>query len=502
MPVKRRASIQGGDRYSELLKALGKVRLEGRAVIELFTEIPDANMYPDYRDIVETPISLHEIRKRVRVGAYENDDSFIADFELMADNARAYNGDESPVFDDATDILDFVLLYCGREISKSSREKLQLLILNELESYKLKGRKLSDVFMVEPDINTYPTYLDVVKNPTSFSKVRHALASNGPCENWKGFRDLVSEIFTNAMAYNQEGSPIYNDAKALLKQLDSKIAKYSQIPKHLGAALPRSTESSNGVNATEDDDDEEDDGMDDGDDGDDDDGDDDDDDDPEVVAAPRFDDDDDEDFEADSEDMDEEDLVEGGNEGENQDQSGHGVGSMPSQFMQSVPVYDEIVYRPPDEGAADALLQMVTCHSTPIPPHIAVSLPIEDVKRAENDIFQLRIPPSPSKAFATYAFTLPYYQSTLRLAVTPNHNVQPLQVTVLMNGAKLSPLPAVSMVQQLENYELTLAPGLNQVTVVAIKSTYGGYMRQLGPPPLADAEPDEERIVLFLNLSK
>lgn len=507
MPTKRRVSAGGGDRYGDLLRALGKVRLEGRSLVELFTEIPDASMYPDYREVVPHPISLAEIRKRVRSHAYTSDDALISDFDLMADNAKAYNGDESPVYDDATDILDFVLLYFHREISKQSRERLQIVILQELEAYKLKGRKLSDSFMVEPDVQLYPSYLDVVKHPTSFTKVHQQLEKDGPAPNWSSFRDLVGEIFTNAMAYNQEGSPIYNDAKTLLKQLDSKINKYSQIPKHLSSQLQDSSAAKQGSAKSSDDD-----GDDDEDDDDEMEDDDEEDVDEPEVAAPRFDDDDDEDFEADSEDIDEEDIVDGQEDGDDAAPNGGdgrgevpvipGVGPVPPQFMNVMPIYDEIVYRQPDESVSDALLQMVTCHSTPIPPHIAVNLPIEDVKRAENDTFQLRIEPSPTKVFNTYATTLPYYQSTLRLSITPNSQVHPLVVSVLINGAKLNPLPAITPDQGYENYELSLAPGLNQVTIAAIKSTYEGFVRPLGPPPLADAEPDEERLVMFLNLSK
>lgn len=502
MPAKRQnlANDSTSDKHGALFKSLGQVKVEGRSIIELFTEIPDANMYPDYRDVVKSPVSLAEIGKRVKKGAYANDQDLLDDFELMAENAKAYNGEESPVYDDAVDILDFALLYLGRNISRASRARLQNAALTELESYKSKGRKLSDAFIVEPDTKTYPNYLAIVKNPTSFTKVRKQLETNGCWESWADFEEAVGLIFRNAMLYNQEDSQIYNDAKALSRQLENKIKKYSQIPHYLETALPRAASTGPSESGTGDDDDEEDDNGDD-------EGDDEDDDEKDLpVRAPRYEDDDDEDFEADSEDMDDEDLGEGeGQEGGMHLENGAmipGAGPLPPQFFQPSAVYDELVYRPPDEGPEDALLRMVTCHSTPIPPHLAVSLPIEDVKRAENDTLQIKIPPSPSKAFTSYATTLPYYQSTLRLSVLPNRQIEHLQLAVLLNGAKLLPLPAQFPQRQWESFEITLAPGLNQLTIIAIKPTFGGFVRQYGPPPLADAEPDEERMVLFLNLSK
>lgn len=501
MPAKRRGTARSGvapptAKYAQLLKEVFQIRVDGRPVVELFAEIPDAQVYTDYRDVVDVPISLAEISKRVRVDAYENDDSVIADFELMAENARLYNGDDSPVYDDALDILDFVLLYLGRPLSKVSRMRLQTQVLNELENYKYKGRRFSDAFMKEPSAREYPNYRDVVKEPTSFTKVHKWLKDSGPAATWEEFRSKVDLIFANALQYNQEGSQIANDAALLRKQLDSKIKKYSTLPRHLQAAADGRGSNANsarssvrpGSSSEESGSESESDGSA---------GDD------EHFEAPKYEDDDDEDFEADSDDMDDEDRQEDG-EGEAGDADGteHGDQTGP-QFAQPAVVYDEIVYRLPNEGVEHALIRLVTCHSTPVPPQLAMNLPIEDVKRAENDMLQIRLLPSPTKAFTTFATTLPYYQSTLRLSVYVNIEVHPLQLAVLFNGAKLMPMPLQGELERgVEHFEITLAPGLNQVTVIAIKATYGGYMRQYGPPPLADAEEDEERMVLFLNLSK
>ncbi|GMM50978.1 hypothetical protein DASB73_019360 [Starmerella bacillaris] len=506
MAARRRGSGNAGanndNKYASLLKDIYQIRVDGRSVVELFEEVPDAQMYPDYRDVVYVPISLAEIGKRIRVGAYEDDDSIISDFELMAENARLYNGNESPVYDDAVDILDFVLLYFKRPLSKITRLRLQTQIVNELTSYKYKGRKFSDAFMAEPDAKTYPNYRTIIKEPTSFAKVYKQLEKE-PFPSWTEFRESVDLIFANALKYNQEGSQIANDANSLRKQLDNKIKKYSTLPKHLQAASgAKSNKSSannsarNSVKPESDSEDENDDENSDEDSGDDE---------PPFVA-PKYEDDDDDDFEADSDDMDDEDRKDEMSEDQNQNQDplGDQMNAMNPRFMQPAVVYDEIVYRLPNEGIENALIKLVTCHSTPVPSQLAMNLPIEDVKRAENDMLQIRILPSPTKAFTSYATTLPYYQSTLRLAVHTNKNIDLLQLSVLFNGAKLMPIQQLASPDAgIEHFEITLSPGLNQLTVIAIKPTYGGgYVRQYGPPPLADAEDDEERVVLFLNLSK
>mgnify|MGYP004704883269 CR=1 FL=1 len=233
MAARRRGSGNAGanndNKYASLLKDIYQIRIDGRSVVELFEEVPDAQMYPDYRDVVYVPISLAEIGKRIRVGAYEDDDSIISDFELMAENARLYNGNESPVYDDAVDILDFVLLYFKRPLSKITRLRLQTQIVNELTSYKYKGRKFSDAFMAEPDAKTYPNYRTIIKEPTSFAKVYKQLEKE-PFPSWTEFRESVDLIFANALKYNQEGSQIANDANSLRKQLIIRLKSIQLCP--------------------------------------------------------------------------------------------------------------------------------------------------------------------------------------------------------------------------------------------------------------------------------
>lgn len=449
--LKRRGSRRSGDRYNNVLDGLFEHRVEGRNIVDLFTEIPPADMYPDYRDIIEVPISLAEIGHRARVGAYTNDDDFVADFELMLDNARQYNGDDTAVVDDAVEILDYILQQLGRGFSEITRHREQEQIIRELIGYKYKGRRFSDAFMDEPDPKEYPTYRDVVKHPTSFHKVQEQLKQR-PCPDWDEFREIVDLIFKNAMTYNQEGSLIYNDAHSLEKQLNNKIARHSAPKVKVWVANP--SPGSEDESDSEDED--------------------------EMVIEQRYEDEDDEDFKADSADEEEEvdDLPP---DPELEDQRISYQQTMPQQPAH---VFDEFVKRPEGQTLQNAMIQLITCATPP----------------TKSDMTQIRIP-APRDAFTTFAATLPSFQQILSLSVFLNDELRfvPYSLSVILNGHKLQPVQTRQGLH--EDFELHLSPGLNQVSAIAIRAGSTGMVRPVGPPPIIEAEPDEERIVLMLNVT-
>jgi len=76
----------------------------GRKRCELFREIPDRREYPDYYQLIEKPIALSTLRKRINAGTYKTVTEFQDDFRLMFNNARQYNQEGSWVYNDAEDM--------------------------------------------------------------------------------------------------------------------------------------------------------------------------------------------------------------------------------------------------------------------------------------------------------------------------------------------------------------------------------------------------------------
>ncbi|KAJ3128207.1 hypothetical protein HK098_004953 [Nowakowskiella sp. JEL0407] len=71
---------------------------------ELFLEIPSKKFYPQYYTMIQNPISLMEIEKRFNSAEYDHISHFKDDFKLMFANARIFNLEGSPVFNDANEM--------------------------------------------------------------------------------------------------------------------------------------------------------------------------------------------------------------------------------------------------------------------------------------------------------------------------------------------------------------------------------------------------------------
>ncbi|GAA5863719.1 hypothetical protein JCM3774_001226 [Rhodotorula dairenensis] len=73
----------------------------GHQCAGLFNALPDRRDYPDYYVLIQRPISLKEIKKKVNNGTYPTTEAFAADIHLMLDNAMTYNEEGSVVYEDA-----------------------------------------------------------------------------------------------------------------------------------------------------------------------------------------------------------------------------------------------------------------------------------------------------------------------------------------------------------------------------------------------------------------
>ena len=74
---------------------------EGRYLSEMFRELPDKNEYPDYYKVIPSPIDLRIIREKIDSEAYKSEDELMEDFEIMFQNARHYNEENSEIYEDS-----------------------------------------------------------------------------------------------------------------------------------------------------------------------------------------------------------------------------------------------------------------------------------------------------------------------------------------------------------------------------------------------------------------
>ena len=72
-----------------------------RGIIDLFLDLPDKTDYPDYYVIIQHPICMNMVKKKINRKEYQSLRQFRADIGLMCANCRTYNEDGSMLMLDA-----------------------------------------------------------------------------------------------------------------------------------------------------------------------------------------------------------------------------------------------------------------------------------------------------------------------------------------------------------------------------------------------------------------
>ena len=72
-----------------------------RGIIDLFIELPDKHDWPDYYQIIKTPICMNMIKRKINRKEYHSLRQFRSDIALLCHNCKTYNEDGSLLFRDA-----------------------------------------------------------------------------------------------------------------------------------------------------------------------------------------------------------------------------------------------------------------------------------------------------------------------------------------------------------------------------------------------------------------
>lgn len=92
-------------RILSLIRSLRKAKDdEGNALILPFERLPDKALVPDYYDTITSPIALGNIKRNVKRKKYDSVDRVLIDMEIMFENAKLYNEDDSPIFKAAAEL--------------------------------------------------------------------------------------------------------------------------------------------------------------------------------------------------------------------------------------------------------------------------------------------------------------------------------------------------------------------------------------------------------------
>ena len=92
-------------RIKNIIKALRKLKDEDDVPrLQVFEKLPEKKEFPEYYEQIDNPIALDQVRKNIKRREYKTLESFVADMEVMFDNAMRFNEDDSEIYADAVEL--------------------------------------------------------------------------------------------------------------------------------------------------------------------------------------------------------------------------------------------------------------------------------------------------------------------------------------------------------------------------------------------------------------
>ncbi|XP_054991815.1 protein polybromo-1 isoform X17 [Sorex araneus] len=239
---------------------------QGQLIAEPFFHLPSKKKYPDYYQQIKMPISLQQIRTKLKNQEYETLDHLECDLNLMFENAKRYNVPNSAIYkrvlklqqvmqakkkelarrddiEDGDSMISSATSDAGSAKRKSKKnirkQRMKILFNVVLEAREPgSGRRLCDLFMVKPSKKDYPDYYKIILEPMDLKIIEHNIR-NDKYAGEEGMIEDMKLMFRNARHYNEEGSQVYNDAHILEKLLKDKRKELGPLPDDDDMASPK-----------------------------------------------------------------------------------------------------------------------------------------------------------------------------------------------------------------------------------------------------------------------
>ncbi|XP_049880509.1 protein polybromo-1 isoform X2 [Pectinophora gossypiella] len=244
----------------------------GTPMSEPFSKLPSRRAYPDYYKEIKNPVSLNQIKNKIRRGSYGTLSEVAGDMNIMFENAKQYNVPTSRLYRDAVklqrlmqqrvqELLDIVQSSSSDDESLSSvknqaqvntprprgrprvnplpvsaspasspapksnlplKKKLHYIARQLMEFTCSDGRQPMLLFMEKPSKKLYPEYYNVIDRPIDMITIE----ANIKNDRYNSIDEIVSDfrlMFSNCRQFNEEGSMIYEDANLLERVLNEKL---------------------------------------------------------------------------------------------------------------------------------------------------------------------------------------------------------------------------------------------------------------------------------------
>ncbi|TVY81945.1 Chromatin structure-remodeling complex subunit RSC1 [Lachnellula suecica] len=106
-------------RINTLLKGLRKFKNPGGDLKILhFEKMPDKSVMPEYYQEIKNPIAMDLIKRKAKRKKYQSVDLVLKDLDLMFENAKSYNLEDSQVYRDAVDLQKEARIIADQEKKK------------------------------------------------------------------------------------------------------------------------------------------------------------------------------------------------------------------------------------------------------------------------------------------------------------------------------------------------------------------------------------------------
>lgn len=184
----------------------------------------------DYPKVIKHPMDLGTVREKLKGGKYANTADFCADVRLIWCNARTYNQEGSEIYDAANELeamfeARFATVPRGPLRASDSLGKAKEILK------QLRKLPIADPFVepVDHEGLKLDDYLEVIKHPMDLGTILRRLEGGGHYDSADGVYRDVELVWRNAMAYNIEGSVVYEAARKLRAHADKRFSELGDL---------------------------------------------------------------------------------------------------------------------------------------------------------------------------------------------------------------------------------------------------------------------------------
>ncbi|KAF3049241.1 hypothetical protein E8E11_008338 [Didymella keratinophila] len=106
-------------RIKAVMKAIRKPRNKAnKLMVSAFERVPDKAVMPEYHAEIRQPMAMDILKRKLKRKKYNSVDHFMVDVELMFENAKQYNEEDSQIYQDAVHLQKE-----SRKVAKAEKEK-------------------------------------------------------------------------------------------------------------------------------------------------------------------------------------------------------------------------------------------------------------------------------------------------------------------------------------------------------------------------------------------